>query len=149
MFMRFRGGGVGHIETRHLDLKLKGDSHKSGDEQQDEATIAGIQEDSDSYSDEERLRGDRVEEDLGVCEEHTGRREAIDDEGRDDDDQGEDQDDEDQDDDDQGEDEDEDGDENNEQSVLVNTHDEQDLDDEGEEAMDDDEILDREGFAVL
>jgi hypothetical protein len=43
MFMRFRGGGVGHIETRHLDLKLKGDSHKSGDEQQDEATIAGIQ----------------------------------------------------------------------------------------------------------
>jgi hypothetical protein len=57
--------------------------------------------------------------------------------------------DEDQDDEDQGEDNDEDEDENNEQSVLVNTHDEQDLDDEDEEAMDDDQIFDEEGFAAF
>jgi hypothetical protein len=57
--------------------------------------------------------------------------------------------DEDQDDEDQGEDKDKDKDENNEQLVLVNTHDEQDLDDEDEEAMDDDQILDEEGFAAF
>lgn len=144
MFMRFRGGGVGHIETRHLDLRLKEDK-------QDEATIAGIQEDSDSYLDEEQ--GDRVEEDLGEPEERTGRIGAVNDEDQcedeDDEDQGEDEDDEDEDDDDQGEDDDEGEDEHNEQSVLVNTRDEQDLDDEDEEAMDDDEILDQEGFATL
>ena len=28
MLMRFRGGGVGHIGTRHLDLRMKDDNNR-------------------------------------------------------------------------------------------------------------------------
>lgn len=85
MFMRLRGGGVGHLGTRSRDSRLKGDSHEPSDEQRDEATFAVMHEESDSYLDDER--GDRVEEDSGVHEERTGRREDIDEEDQEDEDE--------------------------------------------------------------
>lgn len=51
MFMRFRGGAIGHLGTRNLDSRLKEDNHESGGEQQDKATFAGMHKDSDSYPD--------------------------------------------------------------------------------------------------
>ena len=40
MFMRFRGGGVGHLGTLYLDWGLKKNNHESGDEQQVKVTFA-------------------------------------------------------------------------------------------------------------
>jgi hypothetical protein len=135
MFMRFRGGGVGHIGTRYLDSRMKDDNNDSSHEQQEdsEETIADMYEDSDSYPQEER--GDGVEEDTGRHEEHISRREPSNEETEDEDDK----------------DEDEDESEDEEQEVSGNMNDEQDFDDdlEDEEIMGDDGILDEEGFAEL
>jgi hypothetical protein len=118
MFMRFRGGGVGHIVTRYLDLRMKDDGKE---EQQIEGGDI-MYEDSDSDPQEEW--GDSVEDEYGA---HTSRsvNEASNDEDQDEDQdegEGEGQD--------EGEGEDED-------------------EDRDEEVMDDDDILDGEGFAEL
>jgi hypothetical protein len=123
--MRFRGGGVGHLGTRHLDSRMK------------------------DYSQE--VEGDGAEEDLGTHEERTIRGEPEpsnrEDEEEEDEDEDEDTDE------DAGDDADEDAGEDagEEQEESGNVNDEQDIDDdsEDEEAMDDDEILDEEGFAEL
>jgi hypothetical protein len=133
MFMRFRGGGVGHLGTRYLDSRLKEDNRELGDEQQDEVVFAGLYEDSNFYPHEEQTDG--IEEDSGIHEEHTSRRElsnAEDEEVKDKD-----------------EDEDEDTDEDGEQEVSGNVSDKHDLDGEDGEVMNDDEILDEEEFAEL
>jgi hypothetical protein len=133
MFMRFRGGGVGHIGTRYLDSRMKDDNNESSHEHQEdsEERIADLYEDSDSYPQEER--GDGVEDN----EEHISRRKPSNEETEDEDDKGEDE----------NENESEDG----EQEVPGNMNDEQDFEDdlEDEEIMDDDEILDEEGYAEL
>ncbi|KAF8489132.1 hypothetical protein F5888DRAFT_1872806 [Russula emetica] len=67
MFIRFRGGGVGHLGTRYLDSRLKVDNHESADEQQDD-------EENNSYPHEEW--GNGAEEESGTRhEEYTGRKE--------------------------------------------------------------------------
>ena len=143
MFMRFRGGGVGHIGTRHLDMRMKDDNNDSSHEQQDdlEEIIADLYEDSDSYLQEER--GDGVEEDNGRHEEHISRRKPSNEETEDEDDKDEDEN--------ESEDEDENESEDEEQEVPGDMNDEQDFDDdlEDDEIMGDDEILDEEGFAEL
>ncbi|KAF8492425.1 hypothetical protein F5888DRAFT_1806853 [Russula emetica] len=64
MFIRFRGGGVGHLGTRYLDSRLKVDNHESADEQQDD-------EENNSYPHEEW--GNGAEEESGTRhEEYTG-----------------------------------------------------------------------------
>ncbi len=109
MFMQFRGGGVGHIGTRFLDLRTM------------------------DYPQE--IEGDGAEEDLGTHEEHgepePSNREDVEEEDEDEDTEN---------------DEDEDADE--EQEVSGNMNNEQD-DLGDEEGMDNDEILDNEGFAEL
>jgi hypothetical protein len=129
--MRFRGGGVGHLGTRYLNSRLKGDNHDTGNEQQDEAI-------------------ESVEEDLRVHEEHpaSGRiPEPSTEEGEEVEDEDADEDEDAEEDDDEGDLEDADADE--EQRASGNASDEQDLDSEDEEGMDDDEILDEGGFAEL
>ena len=60
MFMRFRGGGVGHLGTRYLDSSLKVDNHESGD--------------------------DDIGEDPGILGERVGGREPSDEEEEEDED---------------------------------------------------------------
>ena len=53
--MQFRGGGVGHLETRCLDPKLKDDSHVMDNESQDEEhTEEPSGEDENEDMDKER-----------------------------------------------------------------------------------------------
>jgi hypothetical protein len=65
MFMRYRGGGVGHLGTRNLDSRLKeNNNHELDDEEQDEASEAILvdgHEGESSYPHEER--GNSSEED--------------------------------------------------------------------------------------
>jgi hypothetical protein len=139
MFMRFRGGGVGHLGTRSLDSRLK---DNPGDEEQDEVTLVGRHENDNSYPHDER--GDGIEEGSGpeTHEECTTRRNPSNKEGRNDGDGSEvedkDEDNHDAEDADEGAD--------NEQVLLGNTDDGQDIEDE--DAIDD-EILDEEGYAEL
>ena len=123
MFMQFRGGGVGHLGTRHVDSRLKGDNYKLGDEQQD----------NDSYLHEEL--GSGTQEDLEMHEEETGQRENTNEQDEDED---------------ECEDEGGDLDMVNESDAKAsgNTDDGKDTDDEDHE-KNDNEILDEEGFAEL
>ena len=109
MFMRFRGGGVGHMGTRYLDSKLKDDNHDLDGERQE--------------------AGSGAEEDLGTHEELTSQREPGNEE---EDDEEEEEDD----DEDELEDEDEAEDEGTEHEDLRNTDNEQDLDDEDDGILD-------------
>jgi hypothetical protein len=150
MFMRYRGGGVGHLGTRDLDSRLKGDIHELACEEQDEVSevIAGLSENGNSESFPAR---DRWEAPV-THEERASQREPSNDNGKevetkgDSDDEDEDEDN-DEDEDGYGDNEDEDEDEA--QEVLGNASDEQDLDDEDEEAMNDADVLAREGFGEL
>ena len=108
MFMRFRGGGVGHIGTRYLDSKLKDDNRDLDGERQD--------------------AGGGAEEDLGTYEEFTSRREP----GNEEDEDNEEEDDHE----DELEDEDEGEDEGSEPEALRNTTNEQDLDNEDDGILD-------------
>jgi hypothetical protein len=129
MFMRFRGGGVGHLGTRYLNPRLEADNHDLGGEQQDEVTLTSMQVDRDPNPDEEP--GDGAMEDQGTYKEFTSRSEPRNEEDEEDEDE------------DEGENEDGSDDTDSEHEVLMDTDDEQDLDDE------DDGILDAEGFAEL
>jgi hypothetical protein len=126
--MRFRGGGVGHLGTRYLDSRLKQQDH----ELEDEETDADMYEDINSHVHEDWSDG--VEEDPGIHEECTGRGEPIDKEDKED---------QDQDNEDQGKDE------NGEKDALGDMDDKQEFDDKDECGLDDNEILDKEGFAEL
>jgi hypothetical protein len=117
MFMRLRGGGVGHHGTPFLDLRLKEDNHELGDEKKDGVTLVSRHEDNDSCLQE--VQGDDFDEDSGTHEEHTTQRKPSNEE-----------------------DEDEAEDENENELEAKD-------DDDDEEVMDDDEILNEEGFAEL
>ena len=155
MFMRFRGGGVGHLGTRYLNSRLKENNHDWVDEEQEGATLASRDEDNNPYAHEEG--GDGTEEDAGTREERTSLGKPSNEEDKEDnDDDGDGDDEEDNDDDDEEEednddDDDDDEDTDNEQEALGNIDGGQDIDGEDEEpeAVDDDEILDEEGFAEL
>lgn len=84
MFMRLRGGGVGHLGTLYLDSGLKKDRHESCDEQQVKVTFTAMHEDTNSYPHEEQ--DDSAEEDPRTCEEHTSRREHSNEEDKEDED---------------------------------------------------------------
>jgi hypothetical protein len=127
MFMRFRGGGVGHLGTRHLDSRLKENNHDSVDAEQDEATLAGRHEDNSSYLQEGE--GKDADEDSETDEEHTTKRIPSN----------------------EGDEEDEDGieveDESEDEAEDENENElEAKDDDDDEEVMDDDEILNEEGY---
>lgn len=135
MFMRFRGGGVGHRGTRHLNSRLKDQSdhsHVLGDEEQNEETLAGRNEGNSSYPYEEQEYGGENDSDLD--EEHTSRRQLNNDEDRDN----------------NGNNSDKDTD--NKHEVLGSIDGREDHDDNDEELdkpINADEILDEEGFAGL
>ena len=82
MFMRFWGGGVGHLGTHHLDSRLKGDNHKSDDGQQKEARVGGMYENGNHLSEEQNDGMERDEEGgEGGEGERTSSREANDNKG--------------------------------------------------------------------
>ena len=127
MFMRFRGGGVGHLGTRYLASRLKEDNHELVDEQQDEATaIAGLYQDSNSF-----LNDEDIEENSGMHEEPSNE------EVRESDDE------------DKGEEGGEEFESDKEQEVPGEMSDEQDTDHESDKALSDGDLLDEEGFAEL
>src|SRR5882757_3237108 len=86
MFMRFRGGGVGHLGTRYLTSRLKEDDHDPGNEQQDEATIPGLYKVINSFSNEEDIEKNpgmhkaRSDEDVEEFEDEDGEEESESDE---------------------------------------------------------------------
>ena len=144
MFMRFRGGGVGHIGTRYLDSRMRNNSDRSDAEQQDEEEMSGTHEDeSDSLPQEEW--GDSIEEESRAHEERISHTEP----GNEDTGKGQDE----EEDTDKGQDEEEDT--NKEQdedmSGSTNDSDEEDLDSDlvDKEVLNDNEILNEEGFAEL
>jgi hypothetical protein len=148
MFMRFRGGGVGHLGTRHLDSRLKDNGHKSGDGHQEEARDA---EEISSHPHDSEKRRNGIQEESESEEEGTGQREAnnnapVEDEEDEDENENE------------GVDEDEDEDEDEDrlgdivdkgEGTSRNMDDDGQDEDEDEEAIDDDEILEEEGYAEL
>ncbi|KAF8488597.1 hypothetical protein F5888DRAFT_1893304 [Russula emetica] len=81
VFMRFRGGGVGHLGTHYLDSRLKRHNNESGYEEQHEATVDDMYEDSNSHPHEEW--GNDIEEDSGTHEERTSWRKPINEEDED------------------------------------------------------------------
>ncbi|KAF8496015.1 hypothetical protein F5888DRAFT_1907611 [Russula emetica] len=85
VFMRFRGGGVGHLGTHYLDSRLKKHNHESGYEEQHEATVDDMFEDSNSHPHEEW--GNGIEEDSGTHEERTSWRKPINEEDKEDEDE--------------------------------------------------------------
>jgi lipoate-protein ligase A len=129
MFMRLRGGGVGHHGTPFLDLRLKEDNHELGDEKKDGVTLVSRHEDNDSCLQE--VQGDDFDEDSGTHEEHTTQRKPSNEEDEDEDRI-------------EVEDESEDEAEDENENEL-----EAKDDDDDEEVMNDDEILNEEGFAEL
>jgi hypothetical protein len=138
MFMRYRGGGIGHLGTRCLDSRLKEDNFQIVDGQQDGEMISSIHEDSDSYPHEGE--GDSIDEDPGMNEERTSIREPHDKE--------DDHDDADADEEVLSDDTSDGEDPDDEEKEAMNN--EQDLDNEDEEATaNDDEILEEEGYAEL
>ena len=153
MFMRFRGGGVGHIGTRYLDSRMRNNSDRSDAEQQDEEGMSGTHEDeSDSLPQEEW--GDSIEEESRAHEERISHTEP----GNEDTGKGQDE----EEDTDKGQDEEEDTDkeqdkedtdkeQDKDMSESTNDSDEEDLDSDlvDEEVLNDNEILDEEGFAEL
>src|SRR6267154_1618936 len=110
--MQFRGGGVSHIGTCYIDLRMRDDNNRFNAEQQDE---------SNSYLQEEW--NNSIEEESGAHVECTSRTEPGN--------------------------EDTDKEQVNDTSGSMNNSDGEDLNDdlEDEEVMNDDEILDKEGFA--
>jgi len=122
MFMRFRGGGVGHLGTRYLNSRLNEDSHTVADEG------------GDSYLHNLGEQGDGIEEDVGMHEERTSGREPCNEEGEEDDEEDMDA--------------DEDADEDIDEEQEVSGQDlENDSEGHDEEEILDEEILDEEGFA--
>ena len=63
MFMRFRGGGVGHVGTHYLDSRLKEDNQEPDDDHQDETALEEVDEDIDEDIDMEEDDGAGVGED--------------------------------------------------------------------------------------
>src|SRR6267154_2038938 len=122
MFMRFRGGGIGHIGTCSIDSRMRDDNNRFDAKQQDE---------SDSYLQEEW--DNSIEEESGAHVECTSHTEP----GNEDTDE------------EQDEEQDTDEEQVDDTSGSTNDSDGEDLDDdlEDEEVMNDDEILDEEGFA--
>ena len=119
-FMRFRGGGVGHIVTRSLDLRME-DGDKLNDEQEGEETLGDVYGDVD-YEPE---KGDS-----GTHEAQADRRDLVNEDDE--------------------EDADESTDEEQEMPGNVNNEQDNDDDLEDEESVvSEDGILDEEGFAEL
>jgi hypothetical protein len=116
MFMRFRGGGVGHLGTRHLDSRLKVDNQ-----------INAIENDTEMEDDHiSPVEVNNNDEDEGDADKGNGEQEDADEsEGT-----------------------------NSEPEALSGSDDGQDLGDEekieeGFDVVDDDEILDEEGYGQL
>lgn len=133
MFMRFRGGGVGHLGSHHLDSKLKDQDHVM------DCDLPGDREIGED-SDEEEGHNDNTYEDIGTQNER--RTEECSGEN-----------DEDENDSDEDPDEDADVDANEDQGMpqneieAVESDSDSEVEDEDEEDMDDDEILSEAGFA--
>jgi hypothetical protein len=62
-----RGDGVGHLGTRHIDSRLKDNSQRSGDGDQEEVRIGGMYEDDNSHL--HGKRGDDIEDESEIEEE--------------------------------------------------------------------------------
>jgi hypothetical protein len=135
MFMRFRGGGVGHRSTRHATNFFKGDRDILDIERRGLVSPKPEEREDEGLSDEDMVINEEID---GVEVERDNDEEGEDEDGEQEDNEDEDEDeDEDEEDEDEGEDDDEDGEDDNEEEA---------------EAEDQDGLMDERealGFAAL